>query len=130
MERTVFLIEGIERAEWTKYEEADLFPVVDVTGITRSTLKKMLKWKRLMRTLLTYFKKYSKVSKKVTKETYDSVAEINEPGRLADMIASHLPLKIDAKQEVLELFDVKERYEWLISRLYNEQEVLELGTEN
>ena len=71
------------------------------------------------------FQEVFKVSKKVTKETYDSVAEINEPGRLADMIASHLPLKIDAKQEVLELFDVNERFEWLISRLYNEQEVLE-----
>ena len=50
-----------------------------------------------MRTLLTYFKKYSKVSKKVTKETYDSVAAIAEPGRLADMVASHLPLKIDCE---------------------------------
>ena len=79
-----------------------------------------------MTNLLTYFKKYSKVSKKVSKETYDSVAAITEPGRLADMIASHLPLKMVAKQEVLEMIDVNERLEWLISRLYNEQEVLDL----
>ena len=62
----------------------------------------------------------------MTKETYDSVASITEPGRLADMVASHLPLKIVAKQEVLEMLDVNERLEWLISRLYNEQEVLNL----
>ena len=42
------------------------------------------------------------------------------------MIASYLPLKIIAKQEVLETIDVKERLEWLISRLHNEQEVLNL----
>ena len=62
----------------------------------------------------------------MTKETYDSVAAITEPGRLADMIASYLPLKLIAKQEVLETIDVHERLEWLISRLYNEQEVLNL----
>ena len=39
--------------------------------------------------------------------------EIEEPGRFADMIASHLPLKIAGKQEVLEIIDVKERLEWL-----------------
>jgi ATP-dependent Lon protease len=119
------LLEGIERAEWTKYEEADLYPVVDVKGSPDSA-EKDAEQEALMRTLLTYFKKYSKISKKITKETYNSVAAINEPGRLADMVASHLPLKMVAKQEVLELFDVNERLEWLISRLYNEQEVLDL----
>ena len=62
----------------------------------------------------------------MTEETYDSVASIVEPGRLADMIASHLPLKLVAKQEVLEITNVNERLEWLMSRLYNEQEVLNL----
>ncbi|WP_342511058.1 endopeptidase La [Sporosarcina sp. FSL K6-1522] len=119
------LIEGIERAEWSNYEEADLYPVVEIIGYPDEE-KQDAESEALMRTLLTYFKKYSKVSKRVTKETYDSVATITEPGRLADMIASHLPLKMVAKQEILELFDVNERLEWLISRLYNEQEVLNL----
>ena len=42
------------------------------------------------------------------------------------MIASNLPLKLTAKQEVLEILDVHERLEWLISRMYNEQEIMEL----
>ena len=46
------------------------------------------------------------------------------------MVASHLPLKISGKQEILEIMDVKERLEWLISRLYNEQEILDLEKEN
>ncbi|MHA6259360.1 endopeptidase La [Sporosarcina sp. CAU 1771] len=119
------LIEGMERAEWMHYQEDDLFPVVDVVS-TPDSVEKDPETEALMRTLLRYFKKYSKVSNKVTRETYDSVAAIEEPGRLADMIASHLPLKIVAKQEVLEEFDVNERMEWLLSRLSNEQEVLEL----
>ena len=119
------LIEGIERAEWSNYEEADLYPVVGVNSFPDSE-EVDPESEALMRTLLTYFKKYSKISKKVTKETYESVASINEPGRLADMIASHLPLKINAKQEMLETLDVNERLQWLISKLYNEQEVLNL----
>ncbi|MFJ7936416.1 endopeptidase La [Sporosarcina sp. NPDC096371] len=119
------LIEGIERAEWLNYEEADLYPVVEVISYPDDE-ERDAESEALMRTLLTYFKKYSKVSKKVTKETYDSVAAIMEPGRFADMVASHLPLKIAAKQEILELTNVNERMEWLITRLYNEQEVLQL----
>ena len=119
------LIEGIERAEWSDYEEADLYPVVKVIGYPDDE-EIDAESEALMRTLLTYFKKYSKISKKVTEETYDSVASIIEPGRLADTVASHLPLKLVAKQEVLEIKDVNERLEWLMSRLYNEQEVLNL----
>ncbi|WP_186668495.1 endopeptidase La [Sporosarcina sp. BP05] len=119
------LIEGIERAEWSDYEEADLYPVVKVIGYPDDE-EIDAESEALMRTLLTYFKKYSKISKKVTEETYDSVASIIEPGRLADTIASHLPLKLVAKQEVLEIKNVNERLEWLMSRLYNEQEVLNL----
>ena len=119
------LIEGMQRAEWSKYEENDEYAIVDVKSTIDST-DKDIEMEALMRTLLTYFKKYSKVSKKIKKETFDTMAEIDEPGRLADMITSHLPLKIEAKQEVLELFDVKDRYEWLLSRLNNEQEVLNL----
>lgn len=119
------LIEGVERAKWSNYEEADLYPVVEVEGYPDDE-EKDAESEALMRTLLTYFKKYSEISKKVTKETYDSVEAIAEPGRLADMVASHLPLKLNAKQEVLETINVKERLEWLITRLYNEQEVLNL----
>ncbi|KXH87291.1 endopeptidase La [Sporosarcina sp. HYO08] len=119
------LIEGIERAKWSNYEEADLYPIVEVTGFPDDK-EVNAESEALMRTLLKYFKKYSNVSKRVTKETYNSVAAITEPGRLADMVASHLPLKQLAKQEILEMIDVKERLEWLINRLYNEQEVLNL----
>ncbi|REB07149.1 endopeptidase La [Sporosarcina sp. BI001-red] len=119
------LIEGIERAEWTDYEEADLYPVVTVSGFPDST-EVDPESEALMRTLLTLFKKYTKISKRVTEDAYNSVSAITEPGRLADTVASHLPLKIRAKQEILEIRNINDRLEWLISRLYNEQEVMGL----
>ncbi|MGN7408472.1 endopeptidase La [Sporosarcina sp. SAFN-010] len=119
------LIESIERAEWTDYEEADLYPVVTVNGFPDLT-EVDAESEALMRTLLTYFEKYTKISKRITEDAYHSVAEITEPGRLADTIASHLPLKIKVKQEILEMRNINNRLEWLISRLYNEQEVMGL----
>ena len=70
-----------------------------------------------MRTLLDLFQQYIKISKKITQETYSSVADIEEPGRLVDTIASHLPLKTSAKQEILECIDTKERLMTLIAML-------------
>lgn len=52
--------------------------------------------------------------------------DIEEPGRLADIIASHLPIKLKDKQEILETFDVKERLNKIIQMLHNEKEVLQL----
>lgn len=119
------LVEGIERAVWKKYVDEPKFTVVDVQSSPDDT-EKTPEHEALMRMLLQYFEKYSKISKKITSETYDTVSDIEEPGRLADMIASYLPLKMSAKQEVLEIFDSKLRLEWLINRLHNEQEVLDM----
>ncbi|EBD8094974.1 endopeptidase La, partial [Salmonella enterica] len=80
----------------------------------------------LMRTVLNQFENYINLSKKVTPETLAAVSDIEEPGRLADVITSHLSLKIKDKQEILETIDVRERLEKLLDILNNEREVLEL----
>ena len=80
----------------------------------------------LMRTVLNQFEHYINLSKKVTPETFAAVSDIDEPGRLADVITSHLSLKIKDKQEILETIDVRERLEKLLDILNNEREVLEL----
>ncbi|QBP40742.1 endopeptidase La [Paenisporosarcina antarctica] len=119
------LVEGVERATWSGYTEGDKYATVAATSSADET-EKTPELEALMRVLLEYFEKYSKISKKVTTETYDTVSDIEEPGRLADMVASYLPLKMIGKQEVLEIFEVKNRLEWLINRLHNEQEVLDM----
>ncbi|MGE7622810.1 endopeptidase La [Viridibacillus sp. NPDC096237] len=119
------LVEGLNRAKVVDYRDAEEFAVVEIENFEDSNTVDA-ETEALMRTLLTYFEKYSKASSKVTTETYDTVADIEEPGRFADMVASYLPLKINGKQEILKIIDVKERLEILIQRLHDEQEVLNL----
>lgn len=119
------LVEGLNRAKVVDYRDGEEFAVVEIENFEDSKTVDA-ETEALMRTLLTYFEKYSKASSKVTTETYDTVADIEEPGRFADMVASYLPLKINGKQEILKIIDVKERLEILIQRLHDEQEVLNL----
>ena len=80
----------------------------------------------LMRSLLKQFEQYISISTKLNEETYQTVVDIEEPGRLADIVASHLSLKIKVKQEILETKEVKERLQQLIQYISNEREVLSL----
>ena len=80
----------------------------------------------LMRSLLYQFEQYIKVSRRIQPETLVTVSEIEEPGRLADVIASHLTLKINQKQELLEAVIAKVRLEKLSIFLGREMEILEI----
>ena len=80
----------------------------------------------LMRAVLKQFEHYIRLSKKITAETLAAVQDLEEPGRLADVIASHLSLKIKDKQEILETVNVRKRLERILMILNNEKEVLEL----
>jgi ATP-dependent Lon protease len=73
-----------------------------------------------MRTVLSQFKHYIHLTKKVTPKTLAAISDINEPGRLADAICSHLsPIMID-NQAILETIDGKERLEMLLANLNSE----------
>lgn len=119
------LVEGISRGEMKNFKEQKSFTTVDLK-IHDDEKEKDAEIEALMRTLINYFEKYAKSSNKITTETIDSIVDIDEPGRLADIIASHLPFKIAEKQEVLSIFNVKKRLDHLIIRLHDEQEVLNL----
>ncbi|MFJ7731443.1 endopeptidase La [Lysinibacillus sp. NPDC097231] len=119
------LVEGVARASWSNYRALEKYTVVDI-DVKEETIARDVETQALMRTLLTYFERYAKASNKITSETISTVADIEDPGRLADIIASHLPFKIADKQEVLEMLSVKKRLDHLIIRLHDEQEVLDL----
>ena len=74
----------------------------------------------LARTLMEQFEQYVNLSKKAPPEVLSSLSGIDEIGRLADSIAAHMALNIEKKQEILELADVGERVEMLISVLNGE----------
>src|SRR5690625_1585478 len=119
------LVEGLDRGEIALFtEEKDEFMVdiqklEDVHGGENEE-------EALMRSLLKQFEQYVKISRKITNETFATVSDIEEPGRLADIITSHLSLKVKDKQELLEIVNVKSRLQKLIEIISNEKKVLDL----
>ena len=80
----------------------------------------------LMRTVLSSFDEYISINKSISPEVFASIATIEEPGTMADMIASHLDIKIEEKQELIEAFDPKKRLELLNEILTREIEILNI----
>src|SRR5512147_725481 len=80
----------------------------------------------MRRALLTTFDQYVKLNKKIPPEILTSLGGIDEAGRLADTVAAHLPLKLEQKQQVLEMFEVKARLEHLLSQLETEIDILQV----
>jgi len=78
----------------------------------------------LRRAVTQQFDQYVKLNKKIPSEILSSISGIDSPGRLADTIAAHLPLKLENKQQVLNLSDVKERLENLFEQLEREVDIL------
>ncbi|KAE8560974.1 endopeptidase La [Paenibacillus polymyxa] len=119
------LVEGLERAEIIQYTDNEEYYEVMAKELHEAE-NVQPETDALMRTVLTQFEHYINLSKKVTPETLAAVSDIEEPGRLADVITSHLTLKIKEKQDILETIDVTQRLEKLLDILNNEREVLEL----
>ncbi|MED4601184.1 endopeptidase La [Paenibacillus validus] len=119
------LVEGVIRAEIVEFLTNDEYYEVNIRELAEQETSDP-EIDALMRTVLNQFEHYINLSKKVTPETLAAVSDIDEPGRLADVICSHLSLKIKDKQEILETVDVKQRLEKLLGILNNEREVLEL----
>ncbi|MGI6451750.1 MAG: endopeptidase La [Desulfitobacteriia bacterium] len=80
----------------------------------------------MLRTLTHQFEEYARLGKKVSPETIGTILSIKEPSRMADLIASHLSLKVEDKQAVLAALDLNERLEKLTELIMREIEILEL----
>ncbi|WP_322907921.1 endopeptidase La [Paenibacillus campi] len=119
------LVEGLERAEILEYTDNDEFYEVQARELSEVETDDPEVF-ALMRTVLNEFEHYINLSKKVTPETMAAVSDIEEPGRLADVITSHLVIKVKDKQHILEAIDVRARLERLLDILHSEREVLEL----
>ncbi|MBB2480663.1 endopeptidase La [Bacillus sp. APMAM] len=119
------LVEGLDRAKIDKFYDMDRYYAVALQILQQSE-EKDAETEALTRTLLDYFEQYIKLSKKISAETFATVSDIEEPGRMADIIASHLPLKLSQKQSILETIDIKERLNIVIQIINNEKEVLNL----
>jgi len=119
------LVEGVQRARVLRIEDQRALFVADVSLIPVEE-RADNEIEALRRTVLAQFDQYVKLNKKIPPEVLTSLAGIEEAGRLADTIAAHLPLKLEQKQEVLEVFGVPERLEKLLGQLEAELDILQV----
>src|SRR5574343_429791 len=119
------LVEGLQRAQVDRIEEAESHFSATVTPLhTSAEEDDASEVEALRRAVMQQFDQYVKLNKKIPPEILTSIASIDDPGRLADTIAAHLPLKLENKQSVLDLALVKERLENLFEQLDREVEIL------
>lgn len=119
------LVEGLGRARIGKFIATEPCIMVEAI-ILREDETRTPEVEAQMRSLLFQFEQYIKISRRTQPETLATVSEIEEPGRLADVIASHLTLKINQKQDILEAVTAKARLEKLSDFLGREMEILEI----
>lgn len=119
------LVEGVERVDIEQLVDGEDY-LKGHAGLLMGEPLTERENESLVRILMSQFDKYVQLSKKVPSEVITSLNSIEEPGRLADTIAAHLSLKIDEKQQVLELAGDRERIEHLLSVLEAEIDLLQV----
>ena len=120
------LVEGQQRARVDAIEDEETHFSTTVTpmALDDSSEHKPSEIEALRRAVMQQFDQYVKLNKKIPSEILTSISSIDDSGRLADTIAAHLPLKLENKQSVLDLSDVKARLENLFEQLDREVDIL------
>ena len=119
------LVEGSNRAEIQGEIYGDSYFEAKVQLIDESIFDDR-EIEILSRSVIDSFDQYVKLNKKIAPEVMTSLSGIDEPSRLADTIAAHMVLKMEEKQAILEINDVKERIEHIISLIENELDILQV----
>ncbi len=120
------LVEGNQRANVVEYADLDTHFAGTVTLVDVDDTTEDKEAEATRRALVAQFDQYVKLNKKIPPEILTSLVGIDEAGRLADTIAAHLPLKLEQKQEVLEMFPVQARLEHLMSLMEGEIDILQV----
>ena len=120
------LVEGGGRASIRRVAVTDDFFVAEIEPADDVLELPEREMEVLMRSATTLFDQYVKLNKKVPPEVLTSLASIDEPSRLADTMAAHMALKLDEKQHVLEMFNVRERLEHLMALMEGENDILQM----
>ncbi len=119
------LIEGKKRARVMQYIDHPDFFLVEAAEIEEE-LTKTTELEALIRSVNSTFENYVKLNKKIPPEMIMSVASIDDAARLADTIVAHLGIKLEDKQNLLELLDPAERREMVLGYMRSEIEILEV----
>jgi len=117
------LVEGVERAKITKFSQHPDFLVAQAE-ILPSLLTNSREQDVIIRTIKAMFENYVKLNKKIPQEVLNTISSIDSPEKLADIIAAHILIKIEQKQNVLAIDDVAQRLEFLMSMMESEIDLL------
>ncbi|HAB03149.1 MAG TPA: endopeptidase La [Pseudomonas sp.] len=119
------LVEGEQRGAVERFNEVDGHIRADVSLIDETDAAER-ESEVFVRTLLSQFEQYVQLGKKVPAEVLSSLNSIEEPGRLVDTMAAHMALKIEQKQEILEIVDLPTRVEHVLALLDAEIDLLQV----
>jgi len=119
------VIEGLARARLLEFVQADPYLRVKIQIIPEAE-EHTIEAEALMRNVLSQFERASNLRKDIPQEALDNARHTDEPARLADVVAMYYPLKVEARQQVLESLSAKERLEALGELLNKEIEILEI----
>lgn len=121
------LVEGISRAEIGEYTQTEPFFMAEVIErIYVTGQENEVELEAIKRKVISTFEEYSKLSGRVTPETVLSVTSIEDVGQLSDIVTSNMVLKVEQKQEILDIFHPKDRLEKLLEIMMKEIEILEI----
>ena len=121
------LVEGMERVKLDAFIPNDGFMKVEITPLSENEEQEHdVEEEALSRAVLSQFEEYVKLSKKTPPEVLVSVSQIDDLDKLADTIASHLSLKIEEKQALLESVTLKDRFHKLLELMDSEITLLEV----
>ncbi|MBZ8119346.1 endopeptidase La [Roseovarius sp. LXJ103] len=119
------LVEGVARVRIAEYLENDHFFEARAEYLTEMP-GDVATIEALLRTVATEFERYAKVKKNVPEEALTAVSGSEEPARLADLVAGHLGIEVEQKQELLETLSVSERLEKVYGLMQGEMSVLQV----
>ena len=119
------LVEGEQRAEVTRFVETGETFSAEVRRLASEDLNDK-EGEALMRSVLNEFDQYVKLNMKIPPEILTSLAGIDDPGRLADTVTAHLSLKIEEKQQILEMLNVRDRLEHILGVMESEIDLLQV----
>ena len=120
------LVEGEKRCKVKKYEEFDGYFVANIGEINGKIDISEKEQEVLQRTAISCFDQYVKLNNKIPPEVLNALAGIDDLSRLADTIAAHMTLKVEEKQSMLEMENVAERLESLMTLMEGENDLLEM----
>ena len=119
------LVEGMQRATTVRIDDNGEHFVAEVTPLPPEQGQSP-EVEALRRAVTQQFDQYVKLNKKIPPEILTSIAGIDDAGRFADTIAAHLPLKLENKQQILDLDSVTARLEKLLEQLEHEVDILQV----